>query len=427
MIFVNTKIKYMKTGMLVVSCLAISTTLFAQKKELKEAEKLLANGKYAEAKAIITTLEPGAESLDSKLKPQFYYLKGQALAGKVDDTSVEDLQRASEAYQKVAAGSSKYKTQATNAMSEMSNSIVNSAVKDQNAEAFDKASAKLYTAYSMRKQDTSYLYFAASNAVNDKNYDNALKYYQELLDLNYDGSETQYTGVDKDGKEQLFADKAQRDLMVKAKELTDPADKTTPSKRGDIARMVALIYVEQGKDEEAIKAIDKAKAANPGDTSLLQTEANLYYKLGNIEKYKEIMESIVANDPDNPDLYYNLGVSAGQLGDNAKAAEYYKKAIALKPDYATAKLNLSSTLLANDPKIVEEMNTLGNTAADNKKFDELKAKRMKAYEEAVPYLESALEDEPENIAVVQTLMQIYGQMDNPKYDAMKEKLNKLKE
>ena len=262
--------------------------------------------------------------------------------------------------------------------------------------------------------------------MNAKDYDTALKYYNELSDLNYDGSEKQYVGIDvTTSEEKIFTDKSQRDLMVQAKQLNSPTDRTTPSRRGEVARMVALIYVEQGKDEEAIKAIDKAKAANPNDASLLQTEANLYYKLGNVEKYKEIMEAIVTNDPTNPDLYYNLGVSAGQLGDNTKAIEYYKKAIELKPDYVTAKLNLSSAILADDSKLVEEMNALGNSAADNKRFDEIKDKRFKAYKEAVPFLESALKDEPDNIAVVQTLSQIYAQLDDPKYDEMKAKLKAL--
>ncbi len=416
----------MNTRFLTMAVLMASSIVFAQKKELKEAEKLIATGKYAQAKGIISSLDGKAETLDDKLKPQYYFLKGQALAGKVEGKGIKDLKAAVEAYNKALKGDSKYKQQIRNAKTSLSNSIVNEAVKDQNAKSFMKASDKLHLAYTMRKKDTSYLYFAASNAVNAKNYDTALKYYKTLSKINYDGSETQYVGVAvATGEEQVFPEKKQRDVLVKGKQLRSPSVRKTPSRRGEVARMVALIYVEQGKDEEAIKAIEKAKATNPKDASLLQTEANLYYKLGNVEKYKEIMEKIVANDPTNPDLYYNLGVSAGQLGDHAKAIEYYKKAIELKPDYVTAKLNLSSTMLADDAKIVEEMNGLGNSAADNKRFDELKDKRFGAYRAAAPFLESALKDEPENVAVVKTLTQIYAQLDDPKYDEMKAKLKVL--
>ena len=414
----------MKTKFLTIAVLMASSVIFAQKKELKEAEKLIATGKFAEAKTIVSALD--ASSIESKLKPQYDFVKAQALSGKIEGAKLEDLAAAVKTYKELSEGSSKYKVQAQTAMTAMSNNIVNDAVKDQNKKSFKEASKKLHLAYTMRKQDTSYLYFAASNSVNAKDYDTALKYYNELSDLNYDGSEKQYVGIDvTTSEEKIFTDKSQRDLMVQAKQLNSPTDRTTPSRRGEVARMVALIYVEQGKDEEAIKAIDKAKAANPNDASLLQTEANLYYKLGNVEKYKEIMEAIVTNDPTNPDLYYNLGVSAGQLGDNAKAIEYYKKAIELKPEYVTAKLNLSSAILADDSKLVEEMNGLGNSAADNKRFDEIKDKRFKAYKEAVPFLESALKDEPDNIAIVQTLSQIYAQLDDPKYDEMKAKLKAL--
>ena len=37
------------------------------------------------------------------------------------------------------------------------------------------------------------------------------------------------------------------------------------------------------------------------------------------------------------------------------------------------------------------MNALGTSAADNRKYDELKNKRLDIYNEAIPYLERVLE------------------------------------
>ena len=42
------------------------------------------------------------------------------------------------------------------------------------------------------------------------------------------------------------------------------------------------------------------------------------------------------------------------------------------------------------------MNSLGTSAADNKKYDELQEKRNAIYKDAVPYLEKLLKLKPKN-------------------------------
>ncbi len=41
-------------------------------------------------------------------------------------------------------------------------------------------------------------------------------------------------------------------------------------------------------------------------------------------------------------------------------------------------------------KLVKEMNGLGNTSADNERYDELKDKRLELYKKAIPFVEKAL-------------------------------------
>ena len=48
---------------------------------------------------------------------------------------------------------------------------------------------------------------------------------------------------------------------------------------------------------------------------------------------------------DNYDALYNLGRYWQHKGDNARAAEYYQKSLAIKPDYAEAHNNLGYILL----------------------------------------------------------------------------------
>ena len=198
------------------------------------------------------------------------------------------------------------------------------------------------------------------------------------------------------------------------------------SVQGDILQKITLIYISQGKTEEAKELMDKARAANPDDVSLMRADADLAYKVGDMARYDKLMNEIVKTDPNNPELYYNLGVGAAKLGENEKAINYYNKALELKPDYGYAHINIAAIMLQNEGKIVEEMNSLGNSAADNRKYDELKEKRKKLYQDVVPHLETAVKQYDTNVELVRTLMNIYSQLgEDAKFKEMKAKLETL--
>ena len=420
----------MKTKFIVVLFLAVSAIGFSQKQALKEAQKAVKAGKIDVASDALKAAEGQLDAADEKMKAQYYFLKGQVLASTAGE-SIEKLGGAASAYNKTleiekAGGGSKYSAQASQKLAVLRQTLIENAIKDQNSKKYKEASEKLYLGYTSNKADTIYLYYAAGNAVNGKNYDEALKYYGELKDLGYSGIATEFTATNKEtGEVEPFSSKQLRDISVKAGTHIKPEKRKLESKKGEIAKNIALIYMTQGKDEDAITAIEDAKKENPNDSSLMQAEADLYYKLGNIEKYKELMEKIVANDPENPDLLYNLGVSASRLGDNDQALSYYKKSLELKPDYASAQINVAAIILGGETKIVDEMNGLGTSSKDNKRYDELKLKRESIYKDAIPYLEGALKSQPDNIDAIRTLMNIFYQLDDPKADKMKNKLKAL--
>ncbi|TPN82370.1 tetratricopeptide repeat protein [Aquimarina algicola] len=420
----------MKTKFFVAIFLAGTAIGFSQKQALKAAAKAIKSGKMNVASDALKSAEAQLGAADEKMKAQFYFFKGQVESSSAGE-SLEKLESAANAYVKAmeiekAAGSSKYTAGANENLQKIRQSLIENAIKDQNAKNYKGAAEKLYLGYKTNKADTTYLYYAAGNAVNGKDYDIALKYYNELKELGFSGIKEEFVATNKEtGEVEPFDSKQTRDLSVKSGSYIKPDIRKSESRKGEIAKNIALIYITQGKNNEAIAAIEDAKKENPNDSALMQAEADIHYKLGDIAKYKEIMEKIVANDPENPDLLYNLGVSASRLGDNDKALEYYKKALELKPDYTSAQINIASVILGKEAKVVEEMNGLGTSSKDNKRYEVLKKEREGIYKSAVPYLEGALKSKPDNVEAVRTLMNIYYQLDDPKADEMKNKLKGL--
>lgn len=447
------------------SSLLISVATFAQKDEIKAAEKAMKAGKSQEAATILM----GAESLIANAgdaeKAQFFYVKGNALldlANKKVDTD-KNLSLAAKAYQDLisvekASGKMKFSTQAAASITDIKFKLINAAIADSKIEKHGDSGKKLYDAYLLDKKDTINLYYAASTYVNAKNYDEALKLYDELKTLNYSGKGTMYFATSKtdfkiesnaDTKitntengnqkninvkttidpvkkiyvEKEFSTKAERDMQVKLGLYEKPREEVLPSKRGEIYKNMALILVEKGQTEEAKKALAAARFANPDDSSLIVTEADLYLKTKDFDTYKKLILEALKKNPNEADLIFNLGVISYTEKNKADAEKYYLQAIKIKPDYVNAYLNLAILKLDTDKVLFEEMSKLGNSEKDNKRYAVLKKQREVIFTTALPYLEKASELDPTNTEVKNTLLGVYGALEmTEKKKALKAKM-----
>jgi tetratricopeptide (TPR) repeat protein len=137
----------------------------------------------------------------------------------------------------------------------------------------------------------------------------------------------------------------------------------------------------------------------------------LYIQLKENDRFEALMKEAIEQDPNNATLYFNLGVVNAQRGMNEEAKSYYEKSIELNPDFESGYLNLVSLILDGETAIVDEMNSLGNSKADNARYDELKQKREGLYGECVPILEKLVELN-KNQEAIKTLMNIYGTLGN---------------
>ncbi len=408
----------------------ISLGVFAQKKEVKNAEKANKKGNFEEAKENLAEAETMFSDLKKNWKIRFYNAKGEAYRGKGDGlkTDIEDLLVSGEAYN-MALELDEDNADAIEGLQITRGALVDQAIKDQQAANHIPASEKMLASYELNKLDTIHLYYAASNLVAAQEFDEALVHYKTLQDLGFTGKATSYYAVNKEtGKKERFESESFRDLSVKSGDYVDPTDEETDSRKGEIAKNISLIYIQKKENEKAIEAINRAKESNPDDVQLMQAEADLYYQLDDIEKYQQIMKEITELNPDDPVLFVNLGITADQAGDVDGAIEFYKKALELDEDMLEPHLNIAAAILKKEEPIVKQMNSLGMSAADNKKFDELKEKRRKYYLEAQPHLEKVIEMDENNVEAIRTMINIHYQLGNDEQaEQLRKKLREITE
>ena len=421
-----------------IALIALCFNVHAQKKELRKIDKLVLESFWEEAKDELETSKSLILSSEDKYKAQFYFYDAKV------SNELKDFKNAINSLNnlnKLNPNSNlptKLELEYSNLGIVISNSVVNSAVTDNQNSNFLDAAEKLIMAYEMdMDKNIDYLYFAAGSAVNGKDYDLSLEYYVKLKNMGYTGIVDEYFVTNNETGVEEKVSQTEYDLLKSSKDYSNPRIGQTESRFPEIVKNIALIYVQQGKNDLAEAAIKEAREIQPDDVSLLLNEADLYIRISNNSdndedrllyrnKFKTLMEKAIELDPDNGILYYNLGVIYAEQGELALAKEKYSQAIKLIPDYVDAYLNLVSVILEDEVSIVDEMNSLGTSKKDNLRYDELKVKREDLYRECVPLLEELLNVSPTNIDALNTLKNIYGVLgNNEAFMKIKAKIEKL--
>jgi tetratricopeptide (TPR) repeat protein len=416
---------------MLASAMLISVATFAQKDQIKAAEKALKGGNSQEAVTILQGAESVMANATDAEKAQFFFVQGNSLldlANKNVDAS-KNLSLAAKAYQDLIAvektsGKVKYSTQAATSIIDIKYKLINSAIADSKVDKHSDSAKKLYDAYLLDKKDTINLYYAASTYVNAKEYATAYKLYEDLKNLNYSGKGTSYFAVNKlTGEEDLYTNIQERDRFVKLGTHEKPRTEVIPSKRGEIYKNMALILVQDGKTEEAKKAISDARKANPEDTSLTLTEANLYLETKDFDTYKKLIAEVLQKNPNDADLIFNLGVLSANAKNTEEAEKYYARVIEINPNYINAYINSAALKLESEKAIIDEMNKLGTSTKDMKRYDELKIKRENLFRSTIPALKKAVELDPKNVDVAKTLLNVYSALEmTTEYKALKAKM-----
>jgi len=394
----------------------ISITIFAQKKQYKSAAKAFKKGDVSLSYSIISDNVALFDSADDKIKNQVKFLSARI------DHHNKNFSLALKSYKELKDNPN-FKVLVEERLKVLSGDIITAAIEESEAKEFIESSKKLYMAYTIDNDaGMDFLYYASQNAINGLDYNMALDYLLQLKEKQYSGSVTNYYAKEVATGNEIPVDATQYKFFQKSDEYSDFREEETPSKYPEIVKNIALIYAKQGKTDKALEAVKEARLANPEDLNLILTAAEIYIELGEKEKFKELISQAVEKDPNNAILYFNLGVVNNDLGDSESAREFYEKAIEIDPSYETAYFNLTSLILAGESTIVDEMNSLGTSRADNARYDTLKLNREALYLECVPFLNKLI-DLNKNVEAIQTLMNIYGTIgDNEGFMKMKKLL-----
>lgn len=379
----------MKKQLILAIALLVTVFSFAQKKEVKALEKAVNKNNYAEAKSLITQLEPMIGSMDDKLKDKYYLAAANAYFAN-GTSNAEDVLKATTLLDKVTENNS----DVTVLRQDIENDLLTKANGFFTTKEFGKAAVAFENLYNVNKEEQTYLYYAASSAINNQDMDGALKYYLQLNDLGYTGVGTEYFATNKANGEEEILEKNARDNYVKLGTHENPGERQTESRAGEITKNIALIYANKGENDKALEAIATAKKNNPEDVNLIISEANIYNKIGNTAKFQELLQEAALKVPNDPTIHYNIGVVYMNSNEIAKARKSFEKVLELDPTNSDAALNLSTSYITEGNALIEQMNSLGTSKADNLKYDKLKNQKGQLFNDGANTLLNYIKIDP---------------------------------
>ena len=421
------KIKFLMIGLLGL----VSATAFAQKGVLKDAQEAydnytVENGQKVLAAKAATDLNNAKTNIDKASSndktatlPQTYALKGAiysslALNDSVTTTAAPLLSTAQDAIKKAKDADTKgeYKKLIESASRNVAQYYQNLGVKAYQSKKYEEAYQN-FENWNQNFADTTAVYYAALSAglagnTNSKYYANAITDYNKLLATNY-------------------------------------------SQNQKIYNYLATLYMITKDTVNALKTINAGVEKFPGSSSLREVQVRTALLAG---KQKEIIGQIdaaIAGDPKNKLLYYYKGLTFSRIGDDAetrsskskdnatkasleresldeyaKAADAYKKAVEIDPDYFDANLNLGNALMKPAIQSYNDAQNLPSTAT-TKQYADMRLKADAQFEVAKPYLQKAVDLDPKSSNALSNLRNYYrGKYDPANKDANKAKADDLK-
>ncbi len=395
----------MKIKFLMTSLLGLTTAAtFAQKSELNNAQTQFdkyetMRGTTAMAAMASTSINDAKTSIDkasvnekTAALPQTYALKGaiySALAVKdtVASTSQPLFTTAEEALKKAKDADSKgeYAKLIKNSNLNLAQYKLTQGVKQYQAQQFDQAYKSFDYYRTVLPDDTNAIYYTALAAANSKNYPAAITNYNKLVTTNF-------------------------------------------SKKAAVYNDLTNAYLISKDTTAALKTIGDALVKYPNNADLRREEIEIGLQQGKASQIIDKTQAAIANDPKNKSLYYYAGLAYSSVAENmnpsktkdaasrntmiqtraenySKAADMYKKALDIDPNYFEANLNMGYVLMSPAIDAYNAANKL--PTSQQKAYDAALVKVNAQVDKAKPYLDKALASDPKSQIALANLKNYY--------------------
>lgn len=310
-----------------------------------------------------------------------------------------------------------------------------------NARAYDKyeakdfagASADFMKTYELKKNpalgagvryDTTSYYYAGVmyNLAGDTT--SALKIFTDVLNMGFDGYTYSATSA-ANGQPVGFITKAEMDKQAGLGIVVDPV--IGESFRPDIYKTMLSIYLASKDTENFNKYLAIARAEYPSDIALINMELQGYLNAEQFDKALAVLDLAIQKDPTNAVYYYVQGyIYQNSVNDGDKALVAYNKSLEIDSTNFDCWFSSGKVWYDRGKAIIDEMNKLGMSKADQAKYDKLKVQKEEKFGKSIPYFDKAHSINPKDKETVTALWECYRQTNNyEKAKAMKEDLDAL--
>lgn len=198
--------------------------------------------------------------------------------------------------------------------------------------------------------------------------------------------------------------------------------KDSPFRQYDIYQYLCYEYAQQKDTVNLERTLEEGIKVFPDSSNFILELINLYIASNRNDKSIELLNDVIARDPNNQQLYHAMGsVYERGLKDFEQAETYYKKAVDIAPENTVALSNLGRIYYN------QGVNKLGeaNLISDARQYAEEKAVAKEFFLKALPYFKKAHDNEPSEMEYMIALRGIYYNLDMGKeFDEIDAIMNK---
>jgi tetratricopeptide (TPR) repeat protein len=188
---------------------------------------------------------------------------------------------------------------------------------------------------------------------------------------------------------------------------------------GSSYSQIISAYQQKGDTLTSVNKMKEAFTKYPDDQSILVQLINYYITTGKPEDAIGYLDKAIEKEKENASFYLAKGVALDKLGRQDDAITEYKLAIKVKPEYADAYYNIGVIYFNRGVKQFDVANAVPTN--DQARFEVERKKSDEQFLLAIPFLEKAVEFNPNDSYIKDQLKNLYYRL---KMMDKYEKLNK---